>query len=844
MSLTDTLKNSLSALTESGLNRYHLDIPSCTAALDVESFTGKEFMSELYYYQVIFTSSVQNISSAQLLTKPATLTMGTGPLMGLTGQKVVHGVVTHFKRISGSRDQATYQIIIEPFLALLRKQFRTHRFFVNKSVPEVVTEVLQEHGLKGWEYEFNLKADYPKREQINQYKESDLAFIERLLAEVGIFYLFTLQPDTQTEVVHFADKQSAWTFGKTLPLNSPSGMNDNKADSVWGVNVRQNVVERSVTASDYNHREAQNVLTSAPADMTRGDGEGVTYGEVYHYLPRHLERGDKITPSAETGNFWARLEHERFLSGQTTVSGCSNDAQLSPAQVLTISECAVPPTLPSETDNGIIITRTGYIASRKNALLVMWEGMPYYENRCWRPAAKKRPVISGTLMARITSARDNDIYAWQDASGLYRVKFDADRDDKRQGMESMPVRFAKPYGGDKYGFHFPLIQGTEVAIAFHEGDPDRPYIAHALHDSRHVDHVTEANSTRNVIRTAGLNKLRMEDKRGEEHIKLSTEYGGKTQLNLGHNVDASRELRGEGAELRTDDWVSIRGGKGVFISADIQPQAQGQMLEMDDAIRQLEQALTLARSMAKAAISAKAAQGDVGSQQRLNASLSDLTAPGMLLHAPEGVGMVSARALRIASGSESVGIMSGDNTDISAGQSFTVAAGEAVSLLANNQGMQLLAAKGEVNIQAQSDALSVSAQQNLEIQSSEGTVTVSAHQELVLACGGAYIKLSGGNIELGCPGNILLKSANVQKMGAASLDIAPIEMPVGFGGGFILTDDKGIPQPSTPYRITTTEGDVLQGITDENGKTAPVNTSIPSSVKAEFGKVKTNGEAE
>ena len=103
-------------------------------------------------------------------------------------------------------------------------QFRTHRFFVNKSVPEVVTEVLQEHGLKGWEYEFTLKADYPKREQINQYKENDLAFIERLLAEVGIFYFFSLHPDTQTEVVHFADKQSAWTFGKSLPLSSPSGM--------------------------------------------------------------------------------------------------------------------------------------------------------------------------------------------------------------------------------------------------------------------------------------------------------------------------------------------------------------------------------------------------------------------------------------------------------------------------------------------------------------------------------------------------------------------------------------------------------------------------------------------
>lgn len=389
MSLTDTLKNTLSALAEGGLNRYRLDIPSCDASLDVETFSGQEFMSELYYYQVVFTSSDQDISSAQLLTQTATLTMGTGPLTGLIGQKVVHGVVTQFKRISGSRDQATYQITIEPFLSLLRKQFRTHRFFVNKSVPEVVTEILQEHGLKGWEYEFILKAEYPKREQINQYKENDLAFIERLLAEVGIFYFFTLQPETQTEVVRFADKQSAWTFGKSLPLNSPSGMNDNAADSVWGINVRQNVVERSVTASDYNHREAQNVLTSAQADMTRGDGDGVTYGDVYHYLPRHLERGDKITPSAETGNFWARLEHERFLSGQTTISGCSNDALLSPAQVLTISEQAVPPTLPSETHNGIIITRAGYTGSRKNALVVMWEGMPYYENRCWRPAAKK-----------------------------------------------------------------------------------------------------------------------------------------------------------------------------------------------------------------------------------------------------------------------------------------------------------------------------------------------------------------------------------------------------------------------------------------------------------------------
>ncbi|MEE6890384.1 type VI secretion system tip protein VgrG [Escherichia coli] len=835
MSLTDTLNNALSALTEGGLNRYRLDIPSCTASPDVESFRGEECMSGLYQYTVLFTSRDLNISASQLLSKPATLTMGTGPLTGLSGQKVVHGVVTDFSRVSGSRDQATYRIIIEPFLSLLGRQYRTHRFFVNKSVPEVVTVVLQEHGLKGWEYEFTLKAGYPKREQINQYRESDLAFIERLLAEVGIFYFFTLQPDTLTEVVHFADRQSAWTFGKTLALSSPSGMSDNGADSVWGINVRHHVVARSVTADDYNHREAQNILTSVPADMTRGDGEGNTYGDVYHYLPRHLERGDKITPAAETGNFWARLEHERFLSGQTMVSGSSNDARLSPAQVLTISERAVPPTLPSETDNGIVIIRTVYSASRKDALTVTWEGMPYYENRCWRPAAKKRPVVSGTMTARVTSARDNDIHAWQDASGMYRVKFDADRDDKGQGMESMPVRFARPYGGDKYGFHFPLIQGTEVAIAFHEGDPDRPYIAHALHDSRHADPVTEANNTRNVIRTAGLNKLRMEDRRGEEHIKLSTEYGGKTQLNLGHNVDASRKLRGEGAELRTNDWVSVRGGKGVLLTADAQPDVGSKMLEMDRAVEQLEQALTLARSLQSAAKGAKATESDIDNQKTLNSSLKYLKMPGMLAVAPAGIGILSPETVRLASGGASIGLMSGKNTDISAGQSFTVAASKSVSLFAQAAGMKMYAGAGKVDIQAQSDAMNVSALQDITLTSGEGSVKVNASKELILSCGGAYIKLSGGNIELGCSGNILLKAANVNQTGAATLDSQPLTFPKGYSGTFTVTDpESGDIKPFTSYRVTPPDGEVLEGISDSSGKTAPFYSSTPGNVKIEF----------
>lgn len=95
--------------------------------------------------------------------------------------------MTHFQRLTGSHDQVSHEIIIEPYLSLLDKQFRTHRFFINKSVPEVVSEILQEHALHGWEYEFTLTQSYPKREQINQYQESDWRLLSVCWLKWGYF---------------------------------------------------------------------------------------------------------------------------------------------------------------------------------------------------------------------------------------------------------------------------------------------------------------------------------------------------------------------------------------------------------------------------------------------------------------------------------------------------------------------------------------------------------------------------------------------------------------------------------------------------------------------------------
>ncbi len=758
------------------LNRYSISVSSCPHELDVERFEGLEQLSVRYHYSVRFTCSASELTAGMFLNQPALLTMKGGELLHALPVKFVHGVVTHFRRLTGSRDQVSHEIIIEPYLSLLDKQFRTHRFFINKSVPEVVSEILQEHALHGWEYEFTLTQSYPKREQINQYQESDLAFIERLLAEVGIFYFFTLQPDTRTEVVHFADQQSAYEFDKRLALNSPSGMSDSGADSVWGLNILHQVAPAGVTTKDYNHREAQKVLQSARADITGGEGEEMRYGEVYHYKPRHLETGDAFDPAAETGNFWARLDHERFLAEQTLITGFSTDAGLRPGQVLTITDSSVPSTLPGVLQQPVVVVRAGFSGSRKDALKVSLAAVPYSETQCWRPALKARPKVSGTLTARVSSPKSGDIYAHQTAEGLYRVKFDADQDSKQQGYESMLLRLAKPYGGDTYGIHFPLIQGTEVAVAFHEGDPDRPYIAHALHDSRHPDHVTQANHTRNVIRTPANNKLRMEDKRGEEHVKLSTEYGGKTQLNLGHNVDAQRALRGEGFELRTDQWGAIRAGKGIFISADRQELAGGLQLDMHEAVANLQAALQDAKGIHSAAEKAKAELADIERQKALlMESMTDLKKQALLFSAPAGIAQVTPASIQLSSG-ENVIVTSGADTDVSVAKKFRLGVKETISLFAQWMGIKIFASKGKVEIQAQGDAMDLLAKKTLSIASKDEQVIITAATELVLSCGGAYIKLKDGEIEVGAPGNVRVKSIGIQKMAPATLN-ASIELP-------------------------------------------------------------------
>ena len=553
----------------------------------------------------------------------------------------------------------------------------------------------------------------------------------------------------EQDVVIFQDSQQQYEFGVTLPLRNQAGMSDSGQESIWDIQTAYKVVSGSVTTRDYNYREALTPQDSAESIFSR---EGITTGETYHYAEPFLTAGD--TESTESGAYFARLRHERILNAQYHVSGHSSSPHLAPGQVLETDG-----TLPDAVKEGIVITTVRTSGSRKNSFTLTFEGIPYSETVCWRPALLSRPVISGSLPARVESTQKGDTYSWLDPEGRYRVKLDFDRNSTEQGYAYLWLRLAKPYAGDTYGFHSPLLDRTEVAVVFDGGDPDRPYIAYALHDSEHPDHVTSENHTRNVWRTPANNKLRMEDKRQEEHIKLATEYG-KSQLNMGHLVNAQREQRGAGFELRTDEYGAVRAAKGLYLTADEQAKAQGPVLEMAPAINQINQANSQMQALNSAAEAAGALICDINTQINfVTDKIRDLQSAVLLASAPQGVALTSGEHLQLSSTRNTM-INAGQHLDIGAMKNVSVTVEKALGLFVHEDGAKLVANQGDIDIQAQHNTMGLLAKQQVTITSCEDGISISTPETLTLNGGGSYLKLSKNGIEHGSEGMMVMKVAN------------------------------------------------------------------------------------
>ncbi|MEL5372962.1 type VI secretion system tip protein VgrG [Serratia marcescens] len=758
-------------------NHHLLTVKGGASALDVLAFTGDEALSRPFSYRIEFTSFDPAISKEMMLMKAASLTL-QAPVdqgWGIKVQqpvRVVQGVITGFERFGTSADQTHYAVTLQPRLALLDRSHQ-NAIYQDISVPHIVEKILRErHGMRGQDFLFSLTREYPRREQVMQYGEDDLHFITRLLGEVGIWFRFTTDTRLNIDVVAFYDSRQGYETGLTLPAVPPSGQHSTGADAVWGMTCHHQVVQKQVSTRDYNYRQATEDMNTQ-VDATRGDT--TTYGDAYHYADNYLTPGstDDNNPAPESGAFYARIRHERYLNGQTQTQALTSCPTLSPGQLLNVTG---GDDVAEVFAQGVVITAMYSQARRDRDFEVSFSGIPDGNDFSFRPEPGARPVMAGTLPARVTSTTENDTYGHIDKDGRYRVNLLFDRDNWETGFESLWVRQSRPYAGDTYGLHLPLLAGTEVAIGFEDGNPDRPYIAGVLHDSAHGDHVTIRNYKRNVLRTPANNKIRLDDERGKEHIKVSTEYGGKSQLNLGHLVDSERQKRGEGFELRTDGWGAIRAQKGLFISADGQAKAQGQVLAMEPAISLLKGAVNQVAEWGTLAQTHYNFAPDAQPLQALASAASELKEPTVLLSAPKGIAAVTPETALLHTG-KGLYLQSLGEVNISAAQRYSVNASQAISILAHQEGMRLVSAKGPLAVESHADTLSLTSMKDVTVQSTQGHLQLTAKNGITLACGGAYIQLTPqGEINVHGPGLLSLKGQH-KLQGPTSEDYPLPELP-------------------------------------------------------------------
>jgi len=742
-------------------NHHLLVVKGCDAESDVLAFEGDEALSTPFRYRIEFTSGNHAISREMMLMKPGSL-MLQAPVdqgYGIRIQqpvRVIQGVVTGFERLGTSKDETHYALTLQPRLALLDRSHQ-NAIYQDMSVPQIVEKILRErHGMRGQDFLFSLNKAYPRREQVMQYGENDLHFITRLLGEVGIWFRFTTDTRLNIDVVEFYDSQQGYEKGLTLPSVPPSGQHSKGVDSVWEMQSHHNVVQKQVSTRDYNYRQATEDMNTL-VDATRGDA--TTCGEAYHWGDNYLTAGNSHdrNPAPESGAFYARIRHERYLNGQTQTRAVTSCPTLSPGQVLKVTGGYEVADVFAQ---GMVVTAMHTHARRDEDFGVRFDGIPDSPDFSFRPEPGSRPVMAGTLPARVTSTTENDTYGHIDKDGRYRVNMLFDRDSWETGFESLWVRQSRPYAGDTYGLHLPLLAGTEVAIGFEDGNPDRPYIAGVLHDSAHGDHVTIRNYKRNVLRTPANNKIRLDDERGKEHIKVSTEYGGKSQLNLGHLVDSEKQQRGEGFELRTDSWGAIRAQKGIFISADGQAKAQGQVLEMQPAVSNLGDAREQMTSISDDAQKATANPADLQAQiQLLEQQLTDLKKSVLLMSAPEGMALTSGQHLQVSAGQNLIAT-AGKNADVSVVKNLFIGVGNALSVFVRKLGIKLIANQGPVQVQAQNDLMALLARKEISIVSTEDEIKIIAKKKLTLNGGGSYITMDANGIESATQGEYRTKAGH------------------------------------------------------------------------------------
>src|SRR3990167_5215710 len=495
---------------------FSLSIEGLEHDLQVLEFSGREAISQPYRFEVELISENAELDLQSLLHQRAYLAF-TPDGLG------IHGLIYQVAQAESGKRLTRYKLSVVPQLSYLA--LRTNqRIFQHLTVPQIVAQVLQEHGIVEGGYQFQLGPTvYPKRDYCVQYDESDLHFVQRLCEEEGIHYHF--QHSEQGHVLVFGDDQTPFPKLAPTAYQQDSGLvADKPVIKRFGVRVETRTSR--VTRRDYDFEKPKLLMEAEAKSEFVPDLEDYDYPGRFverergkHLSQRALERhrhdfeqaqGESDQTLLASGHFLAFTDHPRPSWNDLWLLSEIHHEGKQP-QVLEESV-----TEHGEADGGF---QQGY---RNRFTATPWT-VPY------RPSLEHpKPRILGSQSAVVTGPAGEEIHC--DEYGRVKVQFFWDRHGQADDKTSCWLRVSSSWAGDRYGaIAIPRI-GMEVLVTFLEGDHDQPLVTGCLYHKEHVvPYDLPANKTRSLFKTlstpggGGYNEIRIEDKKGEEQIYLHAE---------------------------------------------------------------------------------------------------------------------------------------------------------------------------------------------------------------------------------------------------------------------------------------------------------------------------------
>ena len=505
------------------MNNYYFTFEVTGYAADlfeVQYFQGQEGLSQLFYFDIDLKCTDVNFDSNGLVNQPAQFTF----YFNNTPLRVIQGVINQFQESQYVEDGVLFKAKLVP-KAWCLSSFESNEVYLDQTVEQTITTVLEEIGLTTSEFRFDLEKTYRTWPFRLQYSETHLNFMQRIIEREGIYYYFDSKEENS--VLVFCDNLQSHQAVQSTPLTyQPANIRlTDHIDFVSSFICRQQSIPKKVILRDFNE--------ALPSLDVRGeievDSQGVGEINIYGLNILTPEEGSQLCQIH--ANAYRCHKEQYILQSElaTMASGLLFSLQCHPRLIFNESSYLI------ETIHHEGANLNAFQAVELSSIPVGYQNtVTACSNKFDYVSLKQasKPEINGTLNGIIDSETDGE-YAELDEYGRYKIKLPFDRKDRDGGKASHWIRMIQPYGGTKEGMHFPLRKGTRVLLSFIGGDPDKPVIAGTISDLGEQSSLVNAeNSTNSMIQTAAGNKIGIEDKQGKNRIKLQCPTN-QTYLHLG-----------------------------------------------------------------------------------------------------------------------------------------------------------------------------------------------------------------------------------------------------------------------------------------------------------------------